>query len=91
MRKLSNFLTTGFAVMVGCLFTFSSLLLAQGMGPNLENMFLNEDTDNFDPGVPVGIQFPMIRARYEGEEITSIDKFHGDKGLIFLAVRSADW
>ena len=61
------------------------------MGPNLENMFLNEDIDDFDPGVPVGIQFPMIRARYEGEEITSIDGFHGDKGLIFFAVRSADW
>ncbi|MED5535775.1 MAG: hypothetical protein VX690_08795 [Pseudomonadota bacterium] len=91
MRKLPNFLTTGFAVVVGCMFTFSSPLLAQGMGPNLENMFLNEDTDDFDPGVPVGMQFPMIRARYEGEEITSIDGFHGDKGLIFFAVRSADW
>jgi len=91
MRKLPNFLTTGFAVVVGCLLAFSGPLLAQGMGPNLENIFLNEDTDNFDPGVPVGMQFPMIRARYEGEEITGIDGFHGDKGLIFLAVRSADW
>ena len=91
MRKLPNFLITGFAVVVGYMFIFSSPLLAQGMGPNLENMFLNEDIDDFDPGVPVGMQFPMIRARYEGEEITSIDGFHGDKGLIFFAVRSADW
>lgn len=59
--------------------------------PNLDNMFLDEDTDSFDPGLPIGAEFPEIRAIYDGNEINSIETFFGDKGAVFLAMRSVDW
>ena len=52
--------------------------------PNLDNMFLDEDTDSFDPGLPIGAEFPEIRAIYDGNEINSIETFFGDKGAVFL-------
>ncbi|MGI9257317.1 MAG: hypothetical protein ACR2QQ_00640 [Gammaproteobacteria bacterium] len=81
-------------------FKFSSLLALVGLAavlqsaqaqPNLDNMFLDEDTDSFDPGLPVGDAFPEIRAIYDGNEINSIETFFGDKGAVFLAMRSVDW
>ncbi len=59
--------------------------------PNLDNMFLEADTDQFDPGLPIGAQFPTIRAIYDGQEINNIEQFFGDKGAVFIANRSVDW
>jgi len=91
MRIPTGFLAAGIAItgLIG----FSGSVLAQGMGmgPNLENMFLDEDTDDFDPGLPIGAQFPAIRALYQGQEITDLDQFQGDRGVALFAVRSADW
>lgn len=56
-----------------------------------ENMFVSSDADSFDPGLPIGAQFPAIRALYQGQEITGIDRFIRDKGAVFIAVRSVDW
>ena len=55
------------------------------------NMFIADDTDDFDRGLPIGAQFPAIRALYQGDEITGIDQFIRDKGAIFIANRSVDW
>ena len=84
--KLSRYLTAGLAIMG--LLTLTQPLQAQ---PNLDNMFLDEDTDSFDPGLSIGAQFPAIRAIYEGREIDNIEQFFGDKGAVFLAMRSVDW
>ena len=84
--KVTRYLTAGLAVMG--LFAIMQPLQAQ---PNLDNMFLDEDTDSFDPGLPVGAEFPAIRAIYDGQEINSIERFFGDKGAVFLAMRSVDW
>ena len=54
-------------------------------------MFVTEITDAFNPGVQVGAQFPAIRAMYQGQEITTVDRFIRDKGMIFIAMRSVDW
>jgi hypothetical protein len=59
--------------------------------PNLDNMFLEADADQFDPGLPIGAQFPVIRAIYDGQEINNIEQFFGDKGAVFIANRSVDW
>ena len=58
---------------------------------NFSNMFITDITDDFNPGLRVGDQFPAIRAMYQGEEITNIDPFIRDKGAIFIAARSVDW
>ena len=55
------------------------------------NMFISNDTDDFDPGLPIGAQFPAIHALYQGDEIAEIDQFIRDKGAVFLAIRSVDW
>ena len=60
-------------------------------GPVTSGMFVSEDTDGFSPGLPIGAQFPSIRALYQGREINSIDRFMGERGAVFVAVRSADW
>ena len=55
------------------------------------NMFISEVTHDFNPGLPIGAQFPAIRALFEGEEIMAIDPFIRDRGAIFIAARSVDW
>lgn len=59
--------------------------------PVTSGMFVSEDTDSFSPGLPIGARFPAIRALFQGEEINSIDRFMGERGAVFVAVRSADW
>jgi hypothetical protein len=55
------------------------------------DMYVAADTDSFDPGLAIGERFPNISALYQGEEITSVDRFVHDKGMVFIANRSADW
>jgi len=55
------------------------------------DMYVAADTDSFDPGLATGERFPNIKAFYQGEEITSVDRFIHDKGMVFIANRSADW
>lgn len=54
-------------------------------------IFVPEDADAFSPGVQIGERFPDIRAMYDGEEVTNIDRFMKDRGAIFIAVRSVNW
>ena len=93
MRKRPSFVIAGIAITVAGLLAAGGPVLAQGMGmgPNLDNMFLDADTDTFDPGLPIGAAFPAIRARYQGQEITNLDQFQGSRGVALFAVRSADW
>lgn len=86
MTLITRYLIAGLAA--AGLLAFLQPLQAQS---NLDNMFLEADTDQFDPGLPIGAQFPAIRAIYEGQEIDNIEQFFGDKGAIFLANRSVDW
>ena len=54
-------------------------------------MFVSADTDSFDPGLAIGDQFPPLMAMYQGETISDMGQFIGDKGMIFIANRSVDW
>lgn len=55
------------------------------------DMFVEADTDAFDPGVPVGAHLPQIAARYDGRTMTGVSEFMGANGLVLYAVRSVDW
>ena len=55
------------------------------------NMYVDEVNQSYSPGLQIGETFPSIRALYQGEEITSIDRFIHDRAAIFIAVRSVDW
>jgi peroxiredoxin len=56
-----------------------------------EHMFVVSDDDAFDPGPALGSDFPGVRARYRGEEITLIRQFAGPNGTLFIASRSLVW
>ena len=56
-----------------------------------KDTFIAADTDDFDPGLTVGSKFPTIKALYKGAEVNDIRNFSRDKGMIFVANRSADW
>ncbi len=91
-NRVVSILVTGFAIAIAGSFAFISPLLAQqGQPRNFDDIFIAEDSDSFDPGLPVGAQFPPIRALYQGREITEIDEFVRDKGAVFIANRSVDW
>ena len=61
------------------------------MSGKFADMFVSEVTDTFNPGLQIGDRFPAIRAVYQCEEITTIDRFIRDRGAIFIALRSVDW
>ena len=88
MKSNWRSLAAGIALLAALAQAWSTQVMAQ---PNLDEMFIAADTDEFDPGLAIGEQFPPIRALFEGEEITSIDGFMGERGAIFIANRSADW
>ncbi|MGI9325077.1 MAG: hypothetical protein ACR2PZ_07650 [Pseudomonadales bacterium] len=55
------------------------------------DMFVSQDTDAFDPGLSIGTRFPQIEARHQGAVIHDVGSFPIDKGMIFVANRSASW
>jgi hypothetical protein len=69
---LSVLLLTGSQAISG------TALAQQRPASNPANAFTSEDTDSFDPGLPVGARFPPIRAFYHVQEITDIDQFIPD-------------
>ncbi len=92
MNKSLSLAAAGFAVLMAGSFAFMEPLAAQQRrAPNPDDIFISEDTDSFNPGLPVGAQFPPIRASYLGREITAVDQFLRDKGVVFIANRSVDW
>jgi len=55
------------------------------------NMFIDSDTDEFNPGPGIGQAFPQIDAFYQGRRISSTLEFAGRRGTVFFANRSVDW
>ena len=55
------------------------------------DMFVEGDGDAFDPGLPIGAEFPEIHATYAGAELHDIDAFAGSRGTVFIANRSVVW
>lgn len=84
--------TAGFLALAAIgVFVFREPIFHALEGVITANMFVPDDTDDFDPGVPIGARFPEILALHRGQEITGVDQFIRDKGAVFLAVRSVDW
>lgn len=67
------------------------LFKEQAMSLITKDMFVGEDNDTFNPGVAVGQFFPAIKALHNGEIISSTVPFIRDKGMVFIANRSASW
>ena len=55
------------------------------------DMFVEADTDAFDPGIAVGSALPTLRALHAGREVTNLDGMTGSRGTVFVVNRSVDW
>lgn len=86
---------TGFAGVVvisaGLTYLFQDKLMTFANGKITADMFVEADSDSFNPGLSVGETFPAISAFYQGQQLTGIQQFSGDKGMVFFANRSVDW
>ena len=78
-------------VLAGGAYLFREPLMAEVFDLVTADMFVAVDTDAYDPGIAIGEPFPSIRARYRGEEITTVTPFMGENGMILVANRSVDW
>jgi len=56
-----------------------------------QDMFVDEDNDDFDPGPAINSHFPGLQATYQSRNITLIDEFEGINGTVVIASRSFDW
>ncbi len=79
------------AMLLAGTYVFKDQLKESALDLMLADMYLPEDNDDFDPGMLINNPFPDIKAIYDGREITRIDEFIKDKGMIFIANRSVDW
>lgn len=91
MKKFFASLAGILLVALGLGYVFRESLWESAQKAITQDMFVASDTDAFDPGLAIGETFPPIKALYNGKEITSIEQFAADKGLLFIANRSASW
>ena len=90
MKKGLTTASTTIALALGAVILLLEPLLASAQSKTA-NMFLAADTDGYDKGLPIGSTFPPLKALYQGEVVTDLQPFIHDKGMVFIANRSADW
>lgn len=72
-------------------FLFREPLLQAVFDRLTANMFVDADTDAYDPGPPLGDRLPPIAARFDGRTIRDLTEFTGENGVVLFAVRSVEW
>jgi len=91
MKKSLLIIVSVLLVVSGGIYLFKNQLWEIVKNQLTADMFIVADTDSFDPGLIVGTRFPSIKAIYQDREISAINQFVHDKGMVFVANRSADW
>lgn len=91
MKKFAIGTLIGLLLLVLTAYVFREPLKQQLYDMATADMFVDADTDTFDPGPRVGSRFPGVTALYRGEQVKLIDSFAGPKGTVFMASRSFDW
>lgn len=90
MRKGLITSSTTIALALGAVIVLLEPLLATAQNKT-KDMFIAADTDSYDKGLSIGATFPSLKALYRGEVVTDLRPFIHDKGMVFIANRSADW
>ena len=91
MKKVLLSIVGGIAVLALVGYVFRGPLFETLKDQVTRDMFIAGDTDSFDPGLAVGDTFPPLQASYHGEVVSDMGQFITDKGMVFIANRSADW
>jgi hypothetical protein len=90
--KQLGLISLGLAAVVAGLFWVGAEDIERAVKQQLtSDMFVTNDRDAFDPGLPIGARFPSLSARLNVIPVSDISRLMGDKGMIFIAVRSVDW
>ena len=91
MKKILMGLVGAVAIAAGAGYVFREPLWVAAQQVITADMFVSADTDEYDVGLPIGQTFPPIKALHQGRPITDVSQFIADKGMVFIANRSADW
>jgi len=90
MKRL-GLLAAILAVVAVLVFVYRESLKQAAYDTLTQDMFVDEDADDFDPGPALGSHFPGLQATWRGRDIRLLQEFYGTNGTVFLAVRSAEW
>ncbi len=91
MKKVLLSVVGVIAALAVLAFIFQDNLMDMAKDRLTQDMYVDADTDAFDPGLPVGATFPQIDALHNGKTLKDISEFPIDKGMIFVANRSVSW
>lgn len=91
MKKVLLTVLAALAVTAVALYVFRAPLLEAVAERLTQDMFVDADPDEFDPGLPVGSRLPPVRAMLGAETVPNLDRFAGPNGLVLVANRSAVW
>ena len=91
MKKFLLIAVVALALLVVTVLLFRESLRQAAYDKLTEDMFVDADTDAFDPGPAIGSRFPGVNALYRGRRISLVDEFAGPNGLVLMASRSFDW
>ncbi len=84
---------------VGGVLLVGGLLGVALRGPVLEfvmdrmtaDMFVQTDSDAWNPGLPLGAVAPAVSVSFQNTVIHTLEGFHGANGLLLFFNRSVDW
>jgi peroxiredoxin len=91
---MQRILIVAFAVLLGAmllLFLFRDPIRESAYDALTRDMFIDSDTDDFDPGPAIGSRFPGVDAVYEGRRLRLIEDLARPNGTVLVASRSLDW
>lgn len=91
MKKLLLGFVGAVAIAVGAGYVFREPLWVAAQQAITADMFVSADTDDYDVGLAIGQTFPPIKALHQGQPVTDVSQFIADKGMVFIANRSANW
>ena len=91
MRKILLVLAAACGVALIAGYLYRDELKTAAVDRATANMFVDADTDAYDPGVAIGQPMPAIHALLNGREVSSIDGLMGKRGLLLFVNRSVDW
>jgi hypothetical protein len=91
MKKALLSIFGGIAVIAVAGYVFRAPLIDSLKQEITKDMFIAADTDSYDAGLAIGETFPELQVNYQGEVIGDMGQFIADKGMVFVANRSADW
>lgn len=91
MRKVLLVLAVACGVALVAGYLYRDQLKMAAVDRATANMFVDADTDAYDPGTAIGRPMPPIHALLNGREVTSVDGLMGKRGLLLFVNRSVDW